>query len=67
MRNSFNITHHSLLGVGQKILAPHLSEFVTFMEKDLRMGYKHNKRSVEALAYSLKIDDKTEIKEIPVL
>jgi hypothetical protein len=58
---------NSLLGVGQKIIAPHLLEFVTFMEKDLRMGYKHNKRSVEALAYSLKIDDKTEIKELTEL
>ena len=58
---------HSLLGVGRQILAPHLLEFVTFMEKDLRMGYKHNKRSVEALAYSLKIDGKTEIKELTEL
>jgi hypothetical protein len=58
---------NSLLGVEQKLLPPHLLEFVTFMEKDLRMGYKHNKRSVEALAYSLKIDDKTEIKELTEL
>lgn len=42
-------------------------EFVTFVEKDLRIGYKHNKRSIEALAYSLKISDKTEIKELTEL
>ena len=46
MRNDYNITHHSLLGVGQNILAPHLKEFVTFVEKDLRIGYKHNKHSI---------------------
>ncbi len=53
--------------IRKKILAPNLLEFVFMMEKDLRMGYKHNKRSVEALAYSLKIDDKTEIKELTEL
>lgn len=42
-------------------------EFVTFVEKDLRIGYKHNKRSIEALAYSLKINDRTEIKELTEL
>lgn len=42
-------------------------EFVIFVEKDLRIGYKHNKRSIEALAYSLKISDKTEIKELTEL
>lgn len=57
----------TLLGLGQTILAPNLLEFVTFMQKDLRMGYKHNKRSVEALALSLKIEDKTEIKELTEL
>ena len=57
----------SLLGLGQKVLAPNLLEFVGFMQKDLRMGYKHNKRSVEALALSLKIEDKTEIKELTEL
>lgn len=47
---------------------PHnYKEFVTFVEKDLRIGYKHNKRSIEALAYSLKISDKTEIKELTEL
>jgi hypothetical protein len=67
MRTSLNIQHHSLLGVGQNILAPHLKEFVTFVEKDLRIGYKHNKHSIESLARSLKFDDKTEIKELTEL
>ena len=42
-------------------------EFATYIEKDLQIGYKHNKRSIEALAYSLKIEDKTEIKELTEL
>jgi hypothetical protein len=42
-------------------------EFLTYMEKDLRIGYKHSKRSVEALAFSLKINDRTEIKELTEL
>jgi len=48
----------------KELLTPNQMEFVSFMEKDLRIGYKHNKRSTEALAYSLKIKDLTEIKEL---
>ncbi|MBA2611301.1 MAG: strawberry notch C-terminal domain-containing protein [Bacteroidetes bacterium] len=58
---------NTLFGLEQKSLAPNLLEFVNFMTKDLRMSYKHNKRSVEALAHSLKIEDKTEIKELTEL
>src|ERR1051326_1039232 len=50
-----------------KILSPNLNEFVSFVEKDLRIGYRHNKRSIEALAHSLKISDRTEIKELTEL
>lgn len=57
-----------LMGVDEKIeISENLKEFVTFVEKDLYIGYKHNKRSIEALAYSLKIADKTEIKELTEL
>ena len=45
-----------------KVLPSNFKEFVGYVEKDLRVGYKHNKRSIEALAYSLKISDRTEIK-----
>lgn len=56
-----------LSGIGLPEMPDNLKEFVSFVEKDLRMGYKHNKRSVEALAYSLKIADRTEIKELTEL
>lgn len=58
---------HSLLGLGQKILAPNLSDFVVKMEEDLRKGLKHTKRSVEAMAHLLRITDLTEIKELTEL
>lgn len=56
-----------LSGIDLPEMADNLREFVSFVEKDLRIGYKHNKRSIEALAYSLKISDKTEIKELTEL
>ena len=58
---------HTLLGLEQKILAPNLLEFVRKMETDLRKGLKHNKRSVEAMAHLLRINDLTEIKELTEL
>ncbi|MBX3164677.1 MAG: strawberry notch C-terminal domain-containing protein [Bacteroidetes bacterium] len=48
-------------------LPENYQEFVYYMQKDLRVGYKHTKRSVEALAYSLQIRDQTEIKELTEL
>lgn len=68
MKSNTNISYsNSLLGIETKILSPNLREFVSFVEKDLRVGYKHNKRSIEALAYSLNISDRTEIKELTEL
>ena len=59
---------YPLIGLGSKpLLDKSQSEFLMWMEKDLRLGYKHDKRSVEALAHSLKIEDKTEIKELTEL
>jgi hypothetical protein len=57
-----------LTGVPEKnSLDENFKEFVGYVEKDLQIGYKHNKRSIEALAYSLNISDKTEIKELTEL
>src|SRR5688572_14395008 len=50
-----------------KTLAPNLAEFVRLVEADLRAGNQHNKRSIEALAHALKIQDRTEIKELTEL
>jgi hypothetical protein len=55
-----------LFGINE-LLQENLKEFRTIIEKDLRIGYKHNKRSIEALAYSLRITDQTEIKELTEL
>lgn len=64
----YSFADEGLLGVNEKKgFSESQKEFVMFVEKDLRMGYKHNKRSIEALAYSLKISDKTEIKELTEL
>src|ERR1035437_8784082 len=64
----YSFADEGLMGVDEKSeLSENLKEFVTFVEKDLYIGYKHNKRSIEALAYSLKIADKTEIKELTEL
>ncbi len=63
--NYYSFSDEGLLGIeNKKLLTENQKEFVSFMEKDLRVGYKHNKRSTEALAYSLKIKDLTEIKEL---
>jgi predicted RNA methylase len=64
----YSFADEGLLGINdRKGLADNHKEFATFIEKDLRIGYKHNKRSIEALAHSLKIADKTEIKELTEL
>lgn len=64
----YSFADEGLLGINEKNgLSENQKEFVSFVEKDLRIGYKHNKRSIEALAYSLKISDKTEIKELTEL
>lgn len=65
----FSFTDEGLLGIHDKqpLLAENLREFEGFVEKDLRVGYKHNKRSIENLARSLKITDLTEIKELTEL
>ena len=66
--NYYSFSDQGLLGLdGREYLPANLQEFVGFVEKDLTIGYKHNKRSIEALAYSLKIKDKTEIKELTEL
>src|SRR6478752_9947545 len=49
------------------LLPGNLLEFVVLVEKDLRIGNKHNKKSIEGLARSLKIEDRTEIKELTEL
>ena len=58
---------HELLGLGQSTLAPNFLSFVNQMQSDLQKGVKHNKRSVEAIANELQIDDLTEIKELTEL
>ncbi|MFL5763894.1 MAG: JAB domain-containing protein [Bacteroidia bacterium] len=65
--NYYSFADQGLLGLDNNGLAENLKEFLSYMEKDLRIGFKHNKRSVEALAYSLKITDRTEIKELTEL
>jgi len=66
--NYYSFADEGLLGLPEKnILKENQKEFVGFVEKDLRMGYKHNKRSIDALAYSLQLKDLTEIKELTEL
>ncbi len=48
-------------------LADNLQAFVEFEEKALSQNYKQNKKSVESVAYLLRISDLTEIKELTEL
>lgn len=67
-KGHFSFLDNELLGAPKSgVLPKNLGEFVGFVEKDLRMGYQHNKRSIENLARSLQINDKTEIKELTEL
>lgn len=65
----YSFLENGLLGIPKEpdLFAENLKEFVGFVEKDLRLGYQHNKISIENLARSLKISDKTEIKELTEL
>lgn len=66
--NYYSFADEGLLGLPDKnVLKENQREFVGFVEKDLRIGYKHTKRSIDALAYSLQIKDLTEIKELTEL
>jgi DNA repair protein RadC len=67
-KGHFSFLDNELLGIPKNnLLAKNLNEFVGFVERDLRMGYQHHKRSIENLARSLQIEDRTEIKELTEL
>lgn len=56
-----------LLGTEAGILTADMTAFVAKVESDLLMREKHDKRSIEALARSFNIIDRTEIKELTEL
>jgi predicted RNA methylase len=64
----YSFANQGLLGLpGVKNLKDNLEKFVEKVENDLRDKKSHNKKSVEKLAASYSITDKTEVKELTEL
>jgi len=64
----YSFADEGLLGLeGIKNPDSNLNEFVNTVEKDLEQKKSHNKKSIERLAASFGITDKTEVKELTEL
>ncbi len=67
-QGQYSFLDNGLLGVStSEKLQSNFQEFTSLVENDLREGNQHNKRSLEKLADTLGIDDRTEIKELTEL
>lgn len=66
--NHYSFGDEGLLGVRTiNALPDNFRNYVETIESDLKKGIKHNKLSIEKLAFTLDIKDRTEIKELTEL
>jgi len=66
--NHFSFNDNGLLGTAYgNTLQDNYQTYVNTIEKDLKTGLKHNKISIEKIAFALNIHDRTEIKELTEL
>ena len=65
--NFYSFANEGLLGIEQSNLATNKQQYVSKMESELQQQHKHNKKSIEKIAATFQIFDKTEIKELTEL
>ena len=65
--NHYSFSNEGLLGVEQNNFSDNRKNYVSKIESELQLQHKHNKKSIEKIAATFQIYDKTEIKELTEL